>query len=346
MIKSKNRYSFIFLIVLSFVFLFSTNVGAAKSFSDLGKVKWAADEIYYLSEKNIISGYPNGKFGPNDKITREQAALMLVNALYPNEAVKQNPGFTDVHTSDFYYRAIAIAKEKGIIKGFTDGTFRGDNFITRAETASMIDNAYKVTRGDAKVSFSDVPNTWYTNSVLDLASNKIVNGYTDGTFKPKNHVTRAEFSVILAYAIEPSFRPDEVVNNVPQPPESEVHEFVKQVVALTNEQRKQYGLTPLQLDLKLSNVAQVKSDDMYQVGYFDHNSPTYGSPFDMMESFDITYMYAGENIAKGYRTPEDVVEGWMNSPGHRANILNVNYTHIGVGFESKGFNWTQMFIGK
>lgn len=345
----KNRlYSFTFLVVLSFALLISANVSAAKSFTDLGKVKWAEDEIYYLSENNIISGYPNGKFGPDDKITREQAALMLVNALYDDEVATENPGFSDVNTSNFYYRAIAIAKEKGLIKGYTDGTFKGDNYITRAETASMIDNAYKVTRGNAKVSFSDVPNDWYTNSVLDLASNKIINGYTDGTFKPDNHVTRAEFSVILAYAIEPSFRPDEVAGNIPQPstPESGVSEFALKVVELTNAQRKLHGLAPLQLDAKLTSVAQVKSEDMQQVGYFDHNSPTYGSPFDMMETFGVTYTSAGENIAKGFRTPETVVDGWMNSPGHRANILNDSYTHIGIGFETEGYHWTQMFIGK
>ena len=75
---------------------------------------------------------------------------------------------------------------------------------------------------------------------------------------------------------------------------------------------------------------------MVENGYFSHNSPVYGSPFDMMKSFGISYWAAGENIARGYKTPEGVVRGWMNSEGHRKNILKERYTHIGVGYVEKG----------
>ncbi len=86
---------------------------------------------------------------------------------------------------------------------------------------------------------------------------------------------------------------------------------------------------------------------MIDKNYFDHNSPTYGSPFDMMKSFNIDYSAAGENIAKGQRSAQEVVTGWMNSQGHRENILNSNYNQIGVGCvaDSNGtLYWTQMFI--
>jgi uncharacterized protein YkwD len=66
----------------------------------------------------------------------------------------------------------------------------------------------------------------------------------------------------------------------------------------------------------------------------------------MMKQFGISYKAAGENIAMGQRTPEEVVTAWMNSPGHRANILNANFTHLGVGYVASGNYWTQMFIGK
>lgn len=85
---------------------------------------------------------------------------------------------------------------------------------------------------------------------------------------------------------------------------------------------------------------------MQQQNYFSHTSPTYGSPFDMMRDFGITYRSAGENIAKGQTSPEEVVQAWMNSQGHRENILNANFTHIGVGYEQNGNHWTQMFITK
>ena len=91
---------------------------------------------------------------------------------------------------------------------------------------------------------------------------------------------------------------------------------VQQVIDLTNQQRKQNGLPPLQADTQLNSVAQKKSEDMRQNGYFSHTSPTYGSPFDMMRDFGVSYRSAAENIAQGQRTPQDVVQAWMNSQGH------------------------------
>lgn len=122
----------------------------------------------------------------------------------------------------------------------------------------------------------------------------------------------------------------------------------KEVVELVNQERAKYGLSPLEIDTELSSVARLKSQDMANLNYFSHTSPTYGSPFDMMKQFNIQYRTAGENIAKGQQTAEAVVNAWMNSEGHRANILNSSYTHIGVGYVSSGNTtyWTQMFISK
>ena len=125
-----------------------------------------------------------------------------------------------------------------------------------------------------------------------------------------------------------------------------VSEFEKKVVELTNAEREKQGLKPLQLDEELSKVAKEKSKDMQSKNYFDHNSPTYGSPFDMMKKFGVEYSTAGENIAKGQASPEEVVQAWMNSEGHRKNIMNSSFTHIGVGHVAEGNYWTQMFIGK
>ncbi|ASK61101.1 hypothetical protein CFK37_02265 [Virgibacillus phasianinus] len=126
----------------------------------------------------------------------------------------------------------------------------------------------------------------------------------------------------------------------------QLNEFEQQVVELTNNEREERGLEPLKIDVELSKMARDKSQDMSTNGYFSHTSPNYGSPFDMMESYGITYQSAGENIARGQRTPEEVVNGWMNSQGHRENILNPDYTHIGVGYVADGNYWTQEFIGK
>ncbi|MBO5338233.1 MAG: SafA/ExsA family spore coat assembly protein [Clostridia bacterium] len=127
--------------------------------------------------------------------------------------------------------------------------------------------------------------------------------------------------------------------------DSTVQAYENEVVRLVNIERDKQGLKPLVSDWQLSRVARYKSQDMQDNGYFSHNSPTYGSPFDMMKSFGISYRTAGENIARGQRTPKEVVNAWMNSSGHRANILNSSFTKIGVGYAKDGNYWTQMFIG-
>lgn len=122
--------------------------------------------------------------------------------------------------------------------------------------------------------------------------------------------------------------------------------YEQEVIRLVNEIRAENGLKALTYDWELSRVARYKSQDMKDNKYFSHTSPVYGTPFQMIKNFGISYRSAGENIAKGYATPQAVVNGWMNSSGHRANILNANYTRIGVGYVAGGNYWTQMFISK
>ena len=121
-------------------------------------------------------------------------------------------------------------------------------------------------------------------------------------------------------------------------------EYASQVVTLVNQERAKAGLSPLKAtNSSLTLVALDKAKDMYNNNYFDHTSPTYGSPFDMMKQYGVTYRSAGENIAKGQRTPQEVMTAWMNSPGHKANILNASFTTIGVAYYNGV--WVQEFIG-
>jgi len=151
-------------------------------------------------------------------------------------------------------------------------------------------------------------------------------------------------------AANPSIKNPNVIypnQKITIPTIDDVKAFEKEVVRLTNVERAKYGLKPLTENWELSRVAWFKSQDMIDKKYFDHTSPTYGSPFTMMKNFGIKYTAAGENIAYGQKTPQEVVNAWMNSPGHRANILNTNYTQIGVGFAKNSSGtpyWTQMFI--
>lgn len=122
-----------------------------------------------------------------------------------------------------------------------------------------------------------------------------------------------------------------------------VSEFAQQVADLVNQERAKEGLSPLTLDVQLSEVAMLKAKDMYENNYFSHQSPTYGSPFDMMRANGISYQTAGENIAKGQQSPEEVMNAWMNSDGHRKNIMSNSFTKIGVAYYNGV--WVQQFIG-
>jgi uncharacterized YkwD family protein len=122
--------------------------------------------------------------------------------------------------------------------------------------------------------------------------------------------------------------------------------YEQKVVELVNVERQKAGLSTLKMDSAISNVARAKSKDMAGNNYFAHQSPTYGSAGDMLRQFGIKWSAWGENIASGQRTPEIVVNAWMNSPGHRANILSTNFSKIGIGYVTNSNGtpyWTQIF---
>lgn len=120
-------------------------------------------------------------------------------------------------------------------------------------------------------------------------------------------------------------------------------EYITRVIELTNARREQYGVPALKLSDALCKSAQGHADDMYTNNYFSHVSQDGRTLRDRIEKFSTNYNCMGENIAMGYETPESVVEGWMNSEGHRENILNASYTEIGVGYNN-GY-WVQNFGG-
>ena len=122
----------------------------------------------------------------------------------------------------------------------------------------------------------------------------------------------------------------------------------KEVFNLINQQRINNGLTALKVDEEVQRVARIKAQDMVENNYFSHTSPIYGSPFNMLNSFKISYKTAGENIA-GNSSNSGAVNAWMNSSGHKANILNSNFNYTGIGVVSSpkyGKVFVQMFIGK
>lgn len=120
-----------------------------------------------------------------------------------------------------------------------------------------------------------------------------------------------------------------------------------EVIRLVNIERAKNGLMALKYNWQAARVARTKSEDMINKNYFSHYSPVYGSPFKMLEDYGLRFSAAAENIAYGQRTAKEVMNSWMNSPGHRANILNKSFTEIGVGAAKKAngtLYWTQLFL--
>ncbi|WP_104804106.1 CAP domain-containing protein [Blautia marasmi] len=143
--------------------------------------------------------------------------------------------------------------------------------------------------------------------------------------------------------------PDTPDNNQPGNPsvpdnDTENADFVQQVVNLVNQERAKAGLSPVTADTSIQAAAQVRAKEIEKS--FSHTRPDGSSFSTALTQQGVTYRGSGENIAWGQKTPEQVMNGWMNSEGHRANILNKNFTKIGVGYHqnASGTNyWTQLF---
>ena len=182
------------------------------------------------------------------------------------------------------------------------------------------------------------------SAVSNNLSHTVVKGDTMWKLAVKYQVGVSEIIKANSHIANPDLIYPGQVLSIPQL-DTTVTAFENEVIRLVNKIRQENGLKSLSANWELSRVARYKSQDRVDNRYFAHNSPVYGTPFQMIKSFGISYRTAGENIAYGYKTPQAVVDGWMNSSGHRANILNSSYTQIGVGYVANGNYWTQMFIG-
>lgn len=129
-----------------------------------------------------------------------------------------------------------------------------------------------------------------------------------------------------------------------QPAPSQSLSYEEQVVALVNAERAKEGLPALTMDAKLQEAARARAKET--VTLFSHTRPNGTSCFTILQEYGISYRYAGENIAYGQRSPEEVVNAWMNSEGHRANIMSKNFTTIGIGYYQTANGtkyWSQLF---
>lgn len=160
---------------------------------------WAKASIDTLIAKGLLTGYSDGTLRPNSGLTRAEAIKVIATYM---GLEGQASNFTDVSGAHWANKYIGAAAGSGLMNGYSDGTFRPNNKISRSELATLITRAFKLT-GTGNTSFKDVNrNAWYYDSIDALASNKIITGYADSTFKPGNDITRAEFATMVSRLLE------------------------------------------------------------------------------------------------------------------------------------------------
>lgn len=198
------------LVVLALSLMIPFQQAKAATLPDVPASHQAA--VQYLMDRNIIAGYPDGTFKPNNKVTREEVAVMIGDALGLN-GTKRQTQFKDVNPNSFGSGYIASAVEKGIITGHTDGTFRPKDNVTRGHIAIMLERAFQL-KGQGLAVFKDAPFTDKNlyNAVDSLYSNGIAIGSGNGLFKPNEQINRAEFSMLIARSLNADFRKEVKVN--------------------------------------------------------------------------------------------------------------------------------------
>ncbi|WP_179151857.1 S-layer homology domain-containing protein [Oceanobacillus senegalensis] len=203
--ESKSRIVVTFILAITFSLVVTSHVSAA-TFSDVDSVPWAEEEIIFLHDERIINGLPDGSFGVSDHISRADAALMLARAnhLQDDNVLEESP-FSDVDESAYYYEGLQFAVHAGYMIGYPDGSFGPQDPLTREQMAKIIAEAYDL-EGVSGDYFTDVSSSWAEEYINSLAVNGISNGTADGTFHPSENISRAEFAVMLARAMNDDFK--------------------------------------------------------------------------------------------------------------------------------------------
>ncbi len=200
----------IFLSLVIALLLVPSIAYGQTSFTDVNADFWAQEEIAFLHEQQIINGYENGSFQPNNNVTRAQTAIMIVNALNLETENRPNPQLKDIREDFHAYAEIAAVADEGIMTG-NNGSFKPNAFLTRGEMAAVIDRTFDLEEATFETVFRDVQgsNTFYTY-IQNLAYNQITTGYaSDQTFRPNESTTRAQFSVFLARVLDDRFKPED-----------------------------------------------------------------------------------------------------------------------------------------
>ncbi|RHW39969.1 hypothetical protein D1B33_03740 [Lysinibacillus yapensis] len=200
----RRRFLYSLFLMLLCLVIIPNKFASANSLSDIPNAY--KEEVNYLIGKNIIFGYEDGTFKPNQLVSRQEAATMMGRALKLDGSTPRQTVFSDVNPNSYAAGYIQSANDKGIISGYGNGTFGPTKNMTRLEMAYLISSAFNLSdSGD--VFYVDMPQASGAKAAIAGVTNAgITNGYTDGTFKPSSSITRVEFSLMLARALNPDFK--------------------------------------------------------------------------------------------------------------------------------------------
>lgn len=328
-------------LVLLMTFCVWANAALA-IFSDVPMQHPNAKAIQFVQEQGIVSGYPDGTFKPQQLINRAEFTKIIIGAVVGQEPLEHaGQCFPDVVSGMWFYPYVCYAERVGIISGFPDGTFQPEKNISLAEAAKIVANSFEfpINAGEP----------WF-QPFIDALREK--NALPTTLQDPAQLLTRGEMAEII-YRIVGSeqFKATESLRG-----------FKQQVIDLGNAERTKAGLSPLTYNAYLEGSAQSHADDMQQRDYFEHDTPEGLSEEDRIKASGYLKNFnecncnksysVGENLAKGQTTPEEVIQTWMDSPPHRANLLHETFTEIGIGIAElteenegpfEGFIWVQNF---
>ena len=346
---------------------------AASAFTDVPDTHWASSYIQRAYEKGWVNGMSQTIYAPSDSLTRAQFLKMMATAFYSADLQTAE----GANAGAWYAPSWTVAQKYGLEKG-TNMTKLSDLTaqISRYDMAQVIVNVAvskgvdidTTDRDDEIRDWNSIPRN-YWDAVSASYTMGVLNGKNGGVFAGQDTMTRAEAATVLCRMDtvvtggsggSGSQKPTTQTPNTqkPQTPGTQQpsaaqtqtpQELAAEVVRLVNVERAKEGLPALGTFDSLTKAAEIRAPETAKL--FSHNRPDGSSCFTALDATGASKgaYTSGENIAAGSSTAADVVEQWMNSPGHRANILNKDFTHIGVGYSKSnsgyGHYWVQMFVG-
>ncbi len=309
---------------------------AGTSFTDVKESDYFYNPVQWAVENGVTSGMGDNRFGPLHPCTRGQVVTFLWRAAgSPSPSSDSNP-FVDVGTDDYFYTPVLWAVENGITAGVGANRFGPNQTCTRAQIVTFLwksQNAPEPSNPNA--GFSDVGGSaYYAKPVAWAVENGVTAGMGNNQFAPEATCTRGQVMTFLY----------KVKGTTPGAPETEDNSqlsMAKEVFNLVNAEREKAGLTPLTYYELGQPAVDIRCEELKEL--FSHTRPNGSAWFTVLDELEIQGWWAcGENIAWGQRSPEEVMGDWMNSEGHRANILNPNFTGLAVATD--GAYWVQMFV--